>query len=66
MIMSREDVFMVMMEEEISIVRLRVRSSTLRLPIHLITQTVLLRVGDKFLLSSTLEKIALGIIQKKN
>ena len=66
MIMSREDAFMDMMEEEISIVQLKDKSLILRLLIHLITRIALQRAGDKYHLSYTLDHNALGIIQKTN
>ena len=55
MIMSREDAFMDMMEEEIIIVQLKDKSLILRLVIPPITRITLMTAGDKFHLFYTLD-----------
>ena len=53
--MSREDVFMDMMEEKNSIVKLMDKNSILKRLIHLTTRTVHRKDGDRFHSSCILE-----------
>ena len=62
MIMSREDVFMGMMEQKLNIALLKGRTLILKLHILLIIRIVLQKDGDKFLSFFTLEIILIGLI----
>jgi len=55
MTMSKEDVFMDMMEEKNSIVKLMDKNSILKRLIHLTTRTVHRKDGDRFHSSCILE-----------